>query len=230
MTPIRPALLRAALALGATAVFVPSAPAQQASAARTVDHLVRSSALPEAEVRVSGDLAYLGPVRYPVGNGALVEAFVFADTADGQLRRAFVAHFEGYPDSVDGSFRYPRLEMATLGGHEYLNQTWAFRGFALFDLPAIRELLERHGIAVARDWLVDRYVRVVDPAEKHEVIFFYLESGSINDPSIVYSAAGTGRPPVPPPAVAAALRERARRTFEVRVANAAHAPHLGPSP
>ncbi len=212
------------LFLGLAGAAVPgAAAAQQAGAAqdsgtaRRVHFELESPALPRLRVRVAPELAYLGVVRYPVQTGAQVEAFVFGDTAGGRLRRAFIAHFEGYPPGVDRSFSYPRLEMARLGAHEYLHQTWAIRQFGLFEIPAIREFFELRKIAVEPSWVVDRYVRTVDPAGKHEVIFFYLESAAMHDPAMQYGGAPAAPPPppTPPPAVLAAVRERAARAFQV---------------
>ena len=192
--------------------------AQTATAGRSVHHLLESPALPRVEVRVAGDLAYLGVVRYEVGSGAGVEAFVFADTAGGKLRRAFIAHFEGYPPASDRTFAYPRLEMTRLGADEYLHQTWAIRQFGLFEIPAVKEFLRERRLAAEPSWVVDRYVRVVDAARRNEVIFFYLESASMHDPAMAYGGAPVAPPPppTPPPAVLAEVRERAARAFQVR--------------
>ena len=204
------------VAIGLIAMLAGAAEAQDARAGRQVHSVLESPALPRVRVRVAPDLAYLGAVHYEVPTGALVEAFVFGDTADGRLRRAFVAHFEGYPAGVDHSFDYPRLEMARLGADEYLHQTWALRQFGLFEIPAIREFLAGRGIAAGPSWVMDRYVRTVDPDRKHEVIFFYLESSAMHDPDMKFGGApDPPPPPVPPPAVLEAVRARAAQAFQV---------------
>jgi hypothetical protein len=109
--------------------------------------------------------------------------------------------------------------MTRLGAHEYLHQTWALARFALFEEPAVQALLRERGLTAEPSWLVDRYVRVVDSAAQHEVIFFYLEAASLHarDSSIVYGGAPVAPPPPPPPAaVSAALRDRARAMFRVQ--------------
>jgi hypothetical protein len=205
-----------AAAIGLIAILSGTAAAQDARPARQVHHVLESPALPRVRVRVSPELAYLGAVRYEVPTGALVEAFVFGDTADGTLLRAFVAHFEGYPAGVDRSFDYPRLEMARLGAHEYLHQTWALRQFGLFGIQAMREFLAARGIAAGPSWVMDRYVRTVDPEQRHEVIFFYLESSAMHDPAMKFGGApDPPPPPVPPPAVLEAVRARAAQAFQV---------------
>jgi hypothetical protein len=107
--------------------------------------------------------------------------------------------------------------MATLGRHEYLHQTWAIRQFGLFEIPAIGEFLRVRGITAEPSWVVDRYVRTVDPAGRHEVILFYLESAAMHDPGMAYGGAPAAPPPppTPPPAVLAAVRQRAAQAFQV---------------
>ena len=205
-----------AIALGLIGVPAGTAVSQDARPSRQVHHVLESPALPRVRVQVAPDLAYLGAVRYEVPTGARVEAFIFGDTADGRLRRAFVAHFEGYPAGVDRSFNYPRLEMARLGADEYLHQTWALKQFGLFEIPAIREFLAERGIAAGPGWVMDRYVRTVDPERRHEMIFFYLESSAMHDPGMKFGGApDPPPPPVPPPAVLEAVRARAAQAFQV---------------
>jgi hypothetical protein len=190
---------------------------QPVSAQRTVQHVLRSATLPPLTVTVSSDLSYLGQLKYDVGDVARAEEYVFADTARGKIRRAFIAHFEHFIPSNAQVFNYPRLQMATLGQHEYLHQTWAIRAFDLFAVPAMQNFLHTRHLEAEASWLVDRYVRVVDEERKNEVIFFYLESASANAPDIHYGGAPSEPPPppAPPPAVEREFLQRARATFQV---------------
>jgi hypothetical protein len=56
----------------------------------------------------------------------------------------------------------------------------------------------------------------VDPEQRHEVIFFYLESSAMHDPAMKFGGApDPPPPPVPPPAVLEAVRARAAQAFQV---------------
>jgi hypothetical protein len=192
--------------------------AQAALPERAVQgQVLHSKALPELTIRVSADLTYLGRLSYDVQDVAQAEEYVFAATAGGQLRRAFVAHFEQFLAANDHFFEYPRLRMATIGQREYLHQTWAIRQFDLFTVPAMQEFLRARHLTAEASWLIDRYVRVVDAARKHEVIFFYLEAASTNPTNIHYGGAPfePPPPPTPPPSVEAEFIKRARAAFEV---------------
>ena len=188
------------------------------SAQRVVGGHLRSDSLPRVAIAVSTDFVYLGSLQYNMGDVAEATAFVFGDTLGGVLRKAFIAHFEHFVSENDRVFRYPRLAMVRLGAHEYLHQTWALQDFALFSLPAMQQFLAARHLRVDGPWLVDRYVRVVDPNRKHESILFYLESAAINDPGIYYGgiASNNDPPPVPPQAVRKTLASRAGRAFTIR--------------
>jgi hypothetical protein len=187
------------------------------AAQRSVSYTLRSDTLPTLTVNVSSEFVYLGRLAYDVGTTAQAEEFVFADTAGGMLRRAVVVHFEHFLASNSHTFEYPRLTMAQLGTHEYLHQTWALRDFELFQLEPVKAFLAARQLRAEASWLVDRYVRAVDEAHKHEVIFFYAEAASVNEAGIHYGGAPSEPPPppAPPPAVLRGLLERAQRAFTI---------------
>jgi hypothetical protein len=180
-------------------------------------HVLHSPSLPELTIHVSQDLTYLGRLRYDVQGVAQADEFVFAATADGKVKRAFVAHFEEFLPTNEHFFEYPRLRMATLGRQEYLHQTWAIRQFDLFTVPAMQEFLRARDLTAEASWLIDRYVRVVDEARKHEVIFFYLEAASTNPAGIHYGGAPfePPPPPAPPQNIETEFIKRARAAFQV---------------
>jgi hypothetical protein len=179
--------------------------------------VLHSTVLPELTIRVSADLRYLGRLSYDVQGVAQAEEFVFAATAGGKVQRAFVAHFEGFLPTNDHFFEYPRLRMATLGQGEYLHQTWAIRQFDLFTVPAMQAFLRARDLTAEASWLIDRYVRVVDEARKHEVILFYLEAASTNPAQIHYGGAPfePPPPPAPPPSIEAEFIRRSHAAFQV---------------
>jgi hypothetical protein len=195
------------------AVLAQTGPPQRA----VEGHVLRSPALPALSIRVAADLVYLGRLSYTVQDVAQAEEYVFATTAGGKLQRAFIAHFEWFLPSNDHVFEYPRLRMATIGQQEYLHQTWAIRQFDLFTVPAMQEFLRARDLTAEASWLIDRYVRVVDNARKHEVIFFYLEAASISAADIHYGGAPfePPPPPAPPPSVETEFVTRARAAFQV---------------
>lgn len=144
---------------------------------RTVTQTVTSTSLPALKVEVSPTLSYLGEGTAIAMRGtAEYNRFVFGESKDGRLVRAVIVHFERILPNKSVTFDYPRTKMIQLGGEEYLHQTFPATKQEFWDAPDMVSLLKPHGLEVGDLWVMGRYVRVVDPAKKHEVLIFYLES------------------------------------------------------
>ncbi len=174
-----------------------------------------STDLPKIAVRVDEALAFVGRVEGSAMDGrARTEQFFFAETREGSVRRMVVVHFEGAVPGADLRFRYPRLRMETLGGEEYLHQSFPEEDWDLFTSPPVAALFASRKIALSRRWLVDRYVRAVDPDLRHEVILFYLEpAGALPAPVEDLGLAGKARALWEP--IDRDLARRARQAFEI---------------
>ncbi len=145
---------------------------------------------------------------------AETEQFFFAESRDGRIRRMVVVHFEGIVPGVDFKFRYPRIRMETLGGKEYLHQSFPEEDWELFSTKPVADLLARWRLEAPKRWLVDRYVRAVDPELRHEVILFYLEpAAELPAPVDDLRLAGKSRALWEP--IDKALTIRARSAFEI---------------
>ena len=145
---------------------------------------------------------------------ARTEQFFFAESGDGQVRRMFIVHFEGAAPGVDLKFRYPRLRMEILGGEEYLHQSFPEEELDLLAARPVADLLAGAKLRIARRWLVDRYVRAVDPELRNEVILFYLEpAGELPAPVEDLGLAGKSRALWEP--IDRDLSKRARAAFEI---------------
>jgi hypothetical protein len=180
-------------------------------AQRTAVQQVVSDSLPRIRVGVDTSLGFLGRVQFPVGTTAAAEQFIYGEVRDGRLQRAVIVHFEHFLPSNDSRFVYPSAPADSLGSHSYLHQHW-WLGPDFFASGA-KALLDRRGISTDTAYVADRHVRAVDEAGKHEVIIFYLEGAN------TFSSPAGRIPPSMvgnvPPAVARAVAERARRSFQV---------------
>jgi len=193
----------------------PPASAPSAPPARRVEQVVTSTDLPKIAVRVDEAFAFLGRVEGTAMDGrAKTEQFFFADTGDGRIHRMVIVHFEGAVPGADLRFRYPRLRMESLGGEEYLHQSFPEEDWDLFASPAVAALFTGRKVELPRRWLVDRYVRAVDAELRHEVILFYLEpAGDLPAPVDDLRLAGKSRALWEP--IDRDLARRARQAFEV---------------
>ena len=147
---------------------------------RRVDgQTVISESLPKVKVKIDPSFKYLGRVEMDAMQGkAKAEQFIFGEVKEGKLEKAVVVHFEHALPTNDFTFGYPRLKMVKLGNYEFLNQTWAIKDYQLLKNKEVKALFDSKNLQTEADWLMTRYVRVVDEAKKHELILFYLEAAS----------------------------------------------------
>ena len=140
-----------------------------------VEQIVRSGDRPAITIKVDTSLGYLGKTALDVEGLAKAEQYWFGEVENGILVRAFIVHFEHFNDDNKNIFRYPQNRLAKIGNHQYTHNVWAQPGFDMFELPEVAALLRKRGIQAGRDWLLNRYVRVVDKHNKAELILFYIE-------------------------------------------------------
>ncbi len=201
------------LIAGVIAALLPG----DARAQRSVDqNVLQSRAQPDIRIRVAPYLVYLGRADFKVRDVAEGEAHVFAESEGGKLRRVLLVDFEHFHPANDQTFEYPRLTMVKLGGEEYLHQTWALADLEWFHMPEMRELFAGLHLTAEPSWVMDRYVRAVDAAKKHEIIIVYLEAKSVSAPAVHF---GRGDDTAPPPTLPAAIEQevvaRASKAFRV---------------
>jgi hypothetical protein len=188
-----------------------------AAAQKGATHFVRSDALPQLDIQVSDNFAWLGDITFPVDTVAVARQVVYGIADDGVLVRALIIHFEHFLPGLPNTFEYPPFPTVQLGGKDYLHQTWAFGDLGLFHQPELVALLQKYYLTAGTRWVMDRYVRVVPANPQYEVIIFYLESDLVSDPSITYGGMPVAPPPppVPPADVAAAVSQRAQEAFTI---------------
>jgi len=145
---------------------------------RCITQRVISSDLPNIIVQVNSGLGYLGKVHLNIKSHASAEQFYFAEIIHGKPSKMFIIHFEHFHADNDHYFDYPRMNMVSIGGFEFLQQTWAIMDFELFNIQEVASFFVQSGLSIEPNWLVNRYVTIVDETRKHEFILFYLEPGS----------------------------------------------------
>jgi ketosteroid isomerase-like protein len=139
-----------------------------------------SPADPPISITVDRRLAYVGSLRFPLGETAEVERFVFADgDTSGHVRELFVAQFEALLPAAEKGYTFPTTTPTRLGAHDYQTDTGIFdfadaaRARPNFEADRTRAFLARHGLEVGDDdFLTARHARIVDPAKRRELILF----------------------------------------------------------
>ena len=161
-------------------------PSPNAEARRWVrgGNTIVSPRTPTLRITVNRGLSYIGSLRFPLGNTAEVERFVFADAdPDGRIRALFVAQFESLLPAAKNGYTFKVVTPIKLGSHDYQTDT-GFFDFAEaaaarpgFEADRTRAFLKTHGLEVGDDdFLTARYARIVDDTARHELILFYWEN------------------------------------------------------
>ncbi len=214
----RVALLLAFVA-GAAPIFGASSAAAPRGGApvRTVaGQILTSDRLPPACIRVSPKLRYVGRHTFTIGKIAAGERFIFAEANGSIVQKLFIAQFESMLPGGKETYRY-RADDRELGGLNFKHGVFAFSNrAAVAENPAgeaslTAKFLERLGLTVPDEWLVDRYATVGDSTRRNEMILFVMEP---------LSAFGVRLSALPDPESPSAILsepmvERSRRIFEI---------------
>jgi hypothetical protein len=155
-----------------------------------------SKRLPEIAIRLPASFRYLGSTAFVLRQLAEVDRHHFLETnPEGSMRSLVILHFESFLPAINGTFNYrmphppdragPAFrfspEVVTLGEHEYIHNTWFFDAHEDIksnpdaELVRTAQLLAELGYALPGELQMSRYVRVVSPDRKSEMILFYLE-------------------------------------------------------
>ncbi|MGD2027311.1 MAG: hypothetical protein PVI99_05800 [Anaerolineales bacterium] len=152
---------------------------------RTVENnVLYSNALPEMTLHVSSDFDYLGSLIFDLKDIALVERHIFVEAESGIAVRMFIVQFEGFMPDNDYTYNWLIRTPMTLCGAEWQQNPYFFNNAEniLTDPGAESDhttrFLKANGLAVEDELMMSRFARVVDDAQRHEIILFYIENVS----------------------------------------------------
>jgi hypothetical protein len=157
------------------------------SAARSVKNQVLSSDnLPPLRIKFKKDFKFVGSQSFVLYERAQVEQFFFVEADErGQIKRMYMAQFEGSLPNAGATYNYPATQTVTLGKEIYVvnaevisNVSLALKQNPQSDVARAASFLESKGIRVGEEITFQRFVRVVDQAKQHEIILLYVEAGN----------------------------------------------------
>ena len=180
-----------------------------------------SDALPALRLTPGPGLVYLGAHPFRIGAVAEGERHVFADHAGGVVRRLLVLQFESILPSSTEEYRYRITNPVELSGVPYRHSVHLYRvSDSLREAPDSElaltvEFLRERGLTLPDEQAMDRYARVIGADRKHELLIFYHESLADWGRGGVETLAVDGIPRPEAAPLAAALSERARKSFTI---------------
>ncbi|MEZ5344673.1 MAG: hypothetical protein R2681_03860 [Pyrinomonadaceae bacterium] len=148
------------------------------------DNLIISDALPKIKVKVSDNFKYVGKFNFKIRNVAAGERLVFIESKDKNVKRLFIAQFEGFMPHIDDFYRYSFENALDLGGFKFRQNTYAYSNkTARTENPAgegvlTEDFLKGSGYELEDELMMSRFVTVAGDDKKHELILYYLENVS----------------------------------------------------
>jgi hypothetical protein len=212
-------VIPAALIVGGS--FQPRNSQQRAPGRGMVGGVFVSDTAPQLRLRVDTTMPYLGVHTIRIGDIADGERHVFADTADGRVRRLLVLQFERILPSSSEEYRYPITNPVRIGRLTYRHSIHVFSVSATTkaapenELAATVAFLTARNLTLPDELVSSRYATIIGADRKRELLIFYQEPllswkrGGID----VVSANGALRPEHAEHGVAFA--QRALRSFRV---------------
>ena len=180
-----------------------------------------SGALPPLRLTPGSGLVYLGAHPFRIGSIAEGERHVFADAADGRVRRLLVLQFEGILPTSTEEYRYRITNPVALGGIPYRHSVHLYRVSDSLrespegELALTVEFLRRRGLTLPDEQAMARYARVIGEDRTHELLIFYYEDlAGWGKGGLAELAVDEGFRPEAAP-LATAFAERARKSFTV---------------
>ena len=145
------------------------------------DTILHSEKLPAVDIRIDPQFKYVGSTSFLLYGIAHVEQhhFVVAD-AGRRVERLLWFQFEGYLENNDRRYRYPPMEMITLGGLTFLHDAGVlnidedYRERPTSDSAHVVEFLKSKGYTFGDDTIFKRLVWL-DPDLRNELMIIYSE-------------------------------------------------------
>jgi hypothetical protein len=202
-----------------TPVWLPPARCEQPE--RTVENNILTSLRdPKVQVRVPGSAKYCGTDRWTLFDIADCELHGFVDAdEDKNVRRLYWIQFEQYlPSKPDLHHQYKSPRHAQIGGQDFYVDT-EVGSFETKPKPGsdgehIRALVAGRGYKFPREFMYVRFVHLLDPAKRKELMIIYAEDLSATGFSAADLREG-GRVHDAWPNLEEELIERARKAIEL---------------
>lgn len=180
-----------------------------------------STAAPPLRLRIDPRLPHLESTELTIKGLALAERHYFVEAREGRVRRMLVAQFEGFLPTNDERYVYRLPDPVTLGGETY--GSWVFcyaRRHGTGGDPSpegidTSDVLARHDLAMDEEVIMARYARIVGEDARREILLFYTEPLRPLGHTLGTIATDDGEVRPAFASVAADLKARARRTFEI---------------
>lgn len=144
-----------------------------------------SPALPAAHITIDPAFTYLGGPRFELYGIAHAEQHLFVTADERQaLGRLVWVQFEGFLPNNQRTYRYAVTDTVSVGGVPFIYDASPLDIDAAIaerpdsDLAAVRNFLAAQGYHIGGTVLGQRFVHLIDPDKRNELMIIYGESST----------------------------------------------------
>lgn len=142
-----------------------------------------SDVLPPIKIKFDKSFKYVGSQSFILSKSAQVEQYFFVSADKGRIKGMFMVQFEGYLPDNTYTYNYKIGNKVKLGELDFMYDT------SVVNVPAFRKqypdsdagraaaFLEAKGFKLeGEDIVYQRFVRLVDDAQRNELLIIYYEN------------------------------------------------------
>lgn len=143
-----------------------------------------SQNLPKIKIAIDKSFIYQGNFDFKIRDIAEGERYIFVDSENNEIKRMFIAQFEGFLPSNDEFYRYSFKNATQMGHHQFRQNTYAYSNSESIadnsegEAALTFKFLTDKGFKIEDELMMSRFVTVAGENKKHELILFYLENVS----------------------------------------------------
>jgi hypothetical protein len=142
-----------------------------------------SPALPPARISIDRGFTHVGGPRFQLYGIADAEQHLFVIAGEQRtIRRLVWVQFEGFLPDNQRTYHYPVTQTVTLAGAEFIYDSSTVAIEAAIaerpdsDLAAAKDYLQAHGYRMPEQVLAQRFVHLIEPDKRNELMIIYGES------------------------------------------------------
>ena len=149
-----------------------------------IGQILTSGKLPTIKIAIDDSFVYQGKIDFKIRDIAKGERYIFIDSENHNVKRMFIAQFEGFLPSSDEFYRYSFVNATKMGNHKFRQNTYAFSNSESMivnpegEATLTFKFLKDKGFKVEDELMMSRFVTVAGEDKKHELILFYVENVS----------------------------------------------------
>lgn len=144
--------------------------------------ILTSKSMPQLRLKFGKKFKFGGFHEFVLYDRAKAEQFFFIEAENKKIKRLYMLQFEGFLPNVQGKYDYNEPQTVEIGGLKYFsnsenipNVEMALQAVPDSDIAKAAKFLRDKGFILMKSLKYQRFVRVLDDAQRSEFIILYIE-------------------------------------------------------